>query len=284
MTRLTHLSLGSSHGFGEHRPAGLVFVMRWIIAASIALLAGCPARNNVPCNEDQHCNLVAGGTCLAGPSSDRWCAYPDPSCPSGYRYSDFDVGDGVGGQCVSGTSPDAGLDGSLDAIPDAAPGQARFDIAYVNVWDLGTGAADMSEVRWARIVNTGAEPLDLSTATFTSVSDNHNQIVIGMAMENNAGTLLNPGFSLGALTGQASSLIVSSGMVTEPDQSGGGSTGLVRITATNLPPAGTWLIVDGVGTLRIGNAFVTITVTVRSSGTGSAATPVQAKRSNSSPI
>jgi hypothetical protein len=283
MMSLTHVSLGSSHGFGEHGPAGLVLVMRWIIAASIALLAGCPARNNVPCAEDGHCNLAAGGTCLAGPSSDSWCAYPDTTCPSGFRYSDFDVGDGVGGQCV-GETPDAGVDAPPDALPDSAPGQARFDVAYVNVWDLGTGAADMSEVRWARIINTASEPLDLSTATFTNVSDNHNQIVIGMAMENNAGTSLNPGFSLGALTGGASSLIVSSGMVTEPDQSGGGSTGLIRITATNLPPAGTWLIVDGVGTLRIGNAFVSITVTIRSSGTGSAATPVEAKRSNSSSI
>ncbi len=281
---LTHVSLGSSDGFGEHQPAGLVLDMRGIIAAFIMLLAGCPSRQSVPCNEDGNCDLGAGGACLAGPTSNNWCAYPDSTCTSGFRYSDFDVGDGVGGQCVGETPMDGGVDAPPDTMPDAPPGQARFDVAYVNMWDLGTGAASMSEVRWARIVNTGSEPLDLSAATFTNVSDNHDQIVIGMAMENNTGTSLSPGFSLGALTGQASTLIVSSGMVTEPDQSGGGNIGLIRITATNLPPAGTWLFVDGVGTLRIGNAFVPISVTIRSSGTGSAATPVQAKRSNSSPI
>src|SRR5262249_34048190 len=31
---------------------------------------------------------------------------PDPGCPSGYRYSDLDVGDGLSGQCVEkGTPP-----------------------------------------------------------------------------------------------------------------------------------------------------------------------------------
>lgn len=93
--------------------------MRWIIAASIVLLAGCPARKNVPCNEDGNCDLAAGGACLAGPAANSWCAYPDPSCPSGYRYSDFDVGDGVGSQCVGDTPthPDAGSD--VDAAPGA---------------------------------------------------------------------------------------------------------------------------------------------------------------------
>ena len=32
----------------------------------------------------------------------RWCAYPDPDCTSGYRYSNDDVGDGVGGACTAG--------------------------------------------------------------------------------------------------------------------------------------------------------------------------------------
>ncbi|HEU0029909.1 MAG TPA: hypothetical protein VFQ53_04695 [Kofleriaceae bacterium] len=83
--------------------------MRWIITASIAVLAGCPNRQNVPCNADTNCDLAAGGVCVAGPS-EQWCAYPDSNCPGGYRFSDFDVGDGVSGQCVGGnTNVDAPL-------------------------------------------------------------------------------------------------------------------------------------------------------------------------------
>ena len=73
----------------------------WLLVVFFALLtAGCPARKDVPCSEDGSCDLSPGGACLAGPSSNAWCAYPDSSCPSGFRYSDFDVGDGVSGKCV----------------------------------------------------------------------------------------------------------------------------------------------------------------------------------------
>ena len=44
----------------------------------------------------------------------RWCAYPDGTCPSGYRYSDIQVGDNVSGMCVPG----------MDAGVDAKPGEA----------------------------------------------------------------------------------------------------------------------------------------------------------------
>jgi Tol biopolymer transport system component len=48
---------------------------------------------------------------MAAASGNHWCAYPDPSCPSGYRYSDFQVGDGLSGVCVismidAGVPPD----------------------------------------------------------------------------------------------------------------------------------------------------------------------------------
>jgi Tol biopolymer transport system component len=45
-----------------------------------------------------------------------WCAYPDGQCPSGYRYSTANVGDGLSGQCVPlGTKLDAGVDAPTDA-------------------------------------------------------------------------------------------------------------------------------------------------------------------------
>lgn len=135
MSPLAHVSLGSAGGFGEHGPARLVPVMRWIIAASITLLAGCPNRQNVPCSANTNCDLAAGGMCLAGPS-EQWCAYPDPNCPGGYRFSDFDVGDGVGGQCAGGSGGDGGVDASVMCTPMIA--FHRTDGLYVVNPD-GTG-------------------------------------------------------------------------------------------------------------------------------------------------
>lgn len=67
-----------------------------------ALAAGCNHHENVQCAGNPDCNLVAGGICLmTPPSGDQWCAYPDSACTSGYRYSNDDVGDGVGGTCVA---------------------------------------------------------------------------------------------------------------------------------------------------------------------------------------
>lgn len=67
-----------------------------------ALAAGCNHHDNVQCAGNPDCNLAAGGICLmTPPSGDQWCAYPDPTCTSGYRYSNDDVGDRVGGACVA---------------------------------------------------------------------------------------------------------------------------------------------------------------------------------------
>lgn len=71
----------------------------------MALATGCNHHENVPCVDNSDCNLSGGGTCLMTPATEhQWCAYPDPDCTSGYRYSNDDVGDGVGGACTAGTS------------------------------------------------------------------------------------------------------------------------------------------------------------------------------------
>ncbi len=81
----------------------------------VVVVTGCPGRKDVQCSVDSHCDLGGGGRCTPA-SGDLWCAYPDPECPSGYRYSDLDVGGGVGGTCVpDGTGIDAGTD-----APDAS--------------------------------------------------------------------------------------------------------------------------------------------------------------------
>jgi hypothetical protein len=85
----------------------LLITSPWIV-----LLLGCPGAANVQCAEDGNCNRFAGGLCRVAPSGQQWCSYPDPACPSGYRYSDLDVGDGLEDRCVM--ESDAGE-------PDAAP-------------------------------------------------------------------------------------------------------------------------------------------------------------------
>ncbi|MEJ7602005.1 MAG: SBBP repeat-containing protein [Kofleriaceae bacterium] len=75
--------------------------MRLILSACLSLLlAACPGRENVPCIENTDCDLSTGGVCSMAATGNKWCAYPDPECESGYRYSDQDVGDGVGGVCT----------------------------------------------------------------------------------------------------------------------------------------------------------------------------------------
>ncbi len=77
-----------------------------LLCAMVAGAVGCNGRENVQCEQDPNCDLSGGGKCVAvEDTGNRWCAYPDPGCPGGYRYSDQDIGDGVSGQCVPYTEP-----------------------------------------------------------------------------------------------------------------------------------------------------------------------------------
>lgn len=86
--------------------------------AVVISAAACGGRQNVQCAQESDCNVSGGGVCTEVSSTgNRWCAYPDPECPSGYRFSDLDVGDGVSGECVPVATNDAGVDavdGSID--------------------------------------------------------------------------------------------------------------------------------------------------------------------------
>lgn len=90
-------------------PKGNDMCMRYLIVAVliVPLLAACPGHKNVECRDDGSCDLSAGGVCVGATTGNMWCAYPDAACPGGFRYSDKDVGDNLGGQCVPAT--DAGV-------------------------------------------------------------------------------------------------------------------------------------------------------------------------------
>jgi formylglycine-generating enzyme len=92
-----------------------------ILGTFVGALA-CNDRADIQCELNSNCDLSGGGVCTSAETGHRWCAYPDPNCPTGYRYSTQAVGDGVSGVCVAETDSgiDAGInDGGLP--PPAAP-------------------------------------------------------------------------------------------------------------------------------------------------------------------
>lgn len=97
------------------------------LAASL-LAAACESRLAVQCAQPSDCNSHAGGACTAASTGNMWCSYPDPVCPSGMRYSDIDVGDGVGGQCVPQDAPK--VDAGIDAPTTVTPGISCSALAH----------------------------------------------------------------------------------------------------------------------------------------------------------
>ena len=85
-------------------------------------MLACHQAADVPCQQDADCDLAAEGLCVAATTSNKWCAYPDTECPSGYRYSDFDVGDGVGATCTAGFTLRVSIGGGGDGTVSTSRG------------------------------------------------------------------------------------------------------------------------------------------------------------------
>ena len=123
----------ASVSFSRDAPQGKVpRIMRQVARALLAVSVGgvglaCPNYAAVQCQIDPNCNLTTGGVCAVASTGNHWCAYPDGSCPGGFRFSDRDVGDGVGGSCVASpdsgvdAGPDSGIDAGVDSAIDAKP-------------------------------------------------------------------------------------------------------------------------------------------------------------------
>jgi hypothetical protein len=242
--------------------------------------SACGGRNNFECSTDSSCDLSGGGRCIAASTGTSWCAYPDPECPGGYRYSDQDVGDGLAGRCAPEMTVDAGADAGVDAPvtgTDAPPGQNKFDIAYVNDFRLGSSATTMTTTGWFRVANLGAQALDVTAMTITNVSDDHPNTVVTITIDKPGDTALPPGFSDGELTGNSYTLVMAK--MSEPVRSGAMS--LIKITADPIPPSGTWFFINITATITIGNAYAIMPLQLVQSGTGTAATPNAATRVSS---
>ncbi len=104
------------------------------VQAALALVviasSGCSGRaGERPCESGAECVIGERmGACVPSPlSSDRWCVYPDESCPGDERWSPL-AGDGLADTCVEPV-PDSGVDApvAVDAGPDASPDATPAD-------------------------------------------------------------------------------------------------------------------------------------------------------------
>jgi len=105
-------------------------------------------------------------------------------------------------------------DGSFPA-PDAKPPIRRYDVAYVSEFTF-TPATIQSIVGFLVVVNTGTLPLDLSSATVLSVSDDSDAITWSLSKFADASDELVPGSAAGCLSELAAHALVDSGVLTEP--------------------------------------------------------------------
>lgn len=71
-----------------------IFLSAWLLTACSR------PEKDVPCTADTDCNLSSGGICTQAATGNQWCAYPDPECSGGLRYSNQSVGDDLAGACV----------------------------------------------------------------------------------------------------------------------------------------------------------------------------------------
>jgi hypothetical protein len=184
-----------------------MLAIKWTIVCAVLLaLPACPSPKDVQCRDDSSCDLSTGGTCTVAASGNKWCAYPDSACASGFRFSDLDVGDGVGGQCTDDVlASDAGVDVMRDG------GQAAFDIAYPDEWKFSV-AGPISG--YMLIVNTSVTPLNTSSLVLKSISDDHPTALVRINV-NGYDATISPGEAGGSLSMLSKSVLVDSGLVTE---------------------------------------------------------------------
>jgi hypothetical protein len=139
-------------------------VFRALVAVALAGSGvGCPNRANVQCETNPNCDLTTGGICAAASTGNHWCAYPDPGCSGGYRFSNQDVGDGVGGSCVA--QADAGVDAPPDTTIVDGDTTLRCRVAFEdgpagNFPGQGTREVWSAHVDGTGFVNVSNDPGD----------------------------------------------------------------------------------------------------------------------------
>ena len=94
----------------------------WIVLFAVVGTACGGGNYEVECEVSANCNLQpTGGSCDVNPETGRkWCSYLDSTCASGRRWSDFETGDGLSGQCQMEREPDGGVVDAPAASVDAS--------------------------------------------------------------------------------------------------------------------------------------------------------------------
>jgi hypothetical protein len=108
----------------------------FVLLAIASVTAGCNA-SAFACADDGDCQLGGEpGVCVVGN-----CAYPDPACPSGYRYP-AGLGNGLAGECVSPDDvggSDTEMDGSTSAATGTTAPASSSDATAVDASSSSTG-------------------------------------------------------------------------------------------------------------------------------------------------
>src|SRR5215467_12368873 len=95
--------------------------MRVLCLVGLSFVASCSAPESSACTLTAQCDLSTGGVCRADTNGDRWCAYPDISCPSELRWSAH-AGGGQAAACVVAHTVEVSVDGDgsgkVTSMPD----------------------------------------------------------------------------------------------------------------------------------------------------------------------
>ena len=120
------------------------------------------------------------------------------------------------GSIGCGSVQNAAVDASPDSTgsPDSAGSGVSYDIGYVN--DL-TVAPNITKVAGLLlVVNRGAAPLKISSASVVIFDDDNTSIDWTFSKESDSMIMLKPGRAAGLLSPAAMAQVVTGGLVTEP--------------------------------------------------------------------
>jgi hypothetical protein len=119
---------------------------------------------------------------------------------------------------VVDSGADAAVDarggGPVDGAPDAPSSVTRYAVGYVDNFTLTPDVLSISG--FVAIVNTGTRPLNLSTASVTTFSDDNAAINWAFVKETGSSDMLDPGRAGGVLTQAAAAKVLTSNVVIEP--------------------------------------------------------------------
>ena len=156
-------------------------------------------------------------------------AVPDgcDMCADGADSLDTD-GDGMANACDV-CPADSPNDMNNDRVCDKTP---AFDVGWVSEYTFATNTFSIGSV--ARLANMGTVPLPLQGATLVSFSDDSPSVNFTANVSSNAGIVI-AGRAAGSLSPLATTRVVSSGVMNEPEDAGNQFN--VGFGASNIPAA-----------------------------------------------